>query len=99
MPLEINQGSATLYDFVRLIDFVNPAIDTADIWAAFNQLQTYKEDIAYPLRSERSNIVVICDEAHRSQYGFMAQLPSPQPLSREESNCVQSRAFLHSGNT
>ena len=31
------------------------------------------EDI-FPVLSDRSNIVVICDEAHRSQYGFEARL-------------------------
>jgi len=31
------------------------------------------EDV-FPVLSERSNIVVICDEAHRSQYGFEARL-------------------------
>jgi type I restriction enzyme R subunit len=28
----------------------------------------------YPVLSDRRNIVVICDEAHRSQYGFEARL-------------------------
>jgi len=30
---------------LAVIELKNQAIDTADIWAAFNQLQTYKEDI------------------------------------------------------
>jgi type I restriction enzyme R subunit len=32
------------------------------------------EEEAHPVLSERSNIVVISDEAHRSQYGFKARL-------------------------
>ncbi|WP_367190024.1 type I restriction endonuclease subunit R [Burkholderia sp. Ed8] len=30
----------------------------------------------FPVLSDRRNIVVICDEAHRSQYGFDARLPN-----------------------
>ncbi len=33
--------------------------------------------------SERHNIVVICDEAHRSQYGFKASLPKLQKQMKE----------------
>src|SRR5690606_31209793 len=33
-----------------------------------------EDEDAFPVLSERSNIVVICDEAHRSQYGFEAKL-------------------------
>jgi type I restriction enzyme R subunit len=32
------------------------------------------DEDAYPVLSDRRNIVVICDEAHRSQYGFEARL-------------------------
>lgn len=35
-----------------------------------------EDEDAYPVLSERRNIVVICDEAHRSQYGFEARLVS-----------------------
>jgi len=33
-----------------------------------------EDEDAFPVLSERRNIVVICDEAHRSQYGFDARL-------------------------
>ncbi|NCT67470.1 MAG: type I restriction endonuclease subunit R [Rhodanobacteraceae bacterium] len=33
-----------------------------------------EDEDTFPLLSERRNIVVICDEAHRSQYGFEARL-------------------------
>jgi type I restriction enzyme R subunit len=36
----------------------------------------------YPVLSERRNIVVICDEAHRSQYGFAAKLPKKKSARR-----------------
>lgn len=33
------------------------------------------DEDTFPVLSDRRNIVVICDEAHRSQYGFDARLP------------------------
>lgn len=33
-----------------------------------------EDEDSFPVLSERRNIVVICDEAHRSQYGFEARL-------------------------
>jgi type I site-specific restriction-modification system R (restriction) subunit len=35
------------------------------------RLRTDRGEIAHPILSERSNIIVIADEAHRSQYGFL----------------------------
>jgi type I restriction enzyme R subunit len=35
------------------------------------RLKTDEGEIEHPVLSERSNIIVIADEAHRSQYGFM----------------------------
>ena len=34
-----------------------------------------EDEDSFPVLSERRNIVVICDEAHRSQYGFEASMP------------------------
>lgn len=34
------------------------------------------DEDSFPVLSDRRNIVVICDEAHRSQYGFDARLPN-----------------------
>src|SRR5512135_1687223 len=31
---------------LAVIELKNPSDETADVWAAFNQLQTYKEDIS-----------------------------------------------------
>jgi len=42
------------------------------------------DEDSFPVLSERRNIVVICDEAHRSQYGFEARLTrvdAPQPAA------------------
>jgi type I restriction enzyme, R subunit len=47
----------------------------------FTTLQKFspgEDEDSFPLLSARSNIVVICDEAHRSQYGFRATLPKLQ---------------------
>lgn len=144
---------------VVVVELKNPGDENADLWAAFNQLQAYKEDIpdlfignallvisdgiearmgsltadqerfmawrtidgvsvdplgpmkeletlvrellanrpsggiifttiqkftpgededSFPILSDRHNIVVICDEAHRSQYGFQASMPKLQ---------------------
>lgn len=36
-----------------------------------------EDEDTFPVLSDRRNIVVLCDEAHRSQYGFEARLPKP----------------------
>jgi type I restriction enzyme R subunit len=37
-----------------------------------------EDEDAFPVLSDRRNVVVICDEAHRSQYGFQANMPKLQ---------------------
>lgn len=37
-----------------------------------------EDEDSFPVLSDRHNIVVICDEAHRSQYGFQATMPKLQ---------------------
>ena len=37
-----------------------------------------EDEDSFPVLSDRHNIVVICDEAHRSQYGFQASMPRLQ---------------------
>lgn len=44
------------------------------IFTTIQKFAPFADEDAYPLLSDRENIVVICDEAHRSQYGFMARL-------------------------
>ncbi|SCC92460.1 putative type I restriction enzyme HindVIIP R protein [Thiomonas sp. X19] len=41
-----------------------------------------EDEDSFPVLSERSNIIVICDEAHRSQYGFAAKLPGQDDATR-----------------
>lgn len=45
----------------------------------FTSIQKFtpgEDEDSFPLFSDRRNIVVVCDEAHRSQYGFDARLPT-----------------------
>ena len=44
------------------------------IFTTIQKFSPNEEEDNYPLLSDRQNIVVICDEAHRSQYGFKARL-------------------------
>ncbi|SAL32773.1 HsdR family type I site-specific deoxyribonuclease [Caballeronia peredens] len=45
------------------------------------------DEDTFPALSDRRNIVVICDEAHRSQYGFDARLPNTE--GKGESTAVR----------
>lgn len=44
------------------------------IFATIQKFMPGEDEDAFPVLSERSNIVVIADEAHRTQYGFEAKL-------------------------
>jgi type I restriction enzyme, R subunit len=44
------------------------------VFATIQKFMPGEDEDIYPLLSERSNIVVIADEAHRTQYGFEARL-------------------------
>jgi len=44
------------------------------VFATIQKFMPGEDEDTFPLLSERSNIVVIADEAHRTQYGFEAQL-------------------------
>ena len=44
------------------------------IFTTIQKFSLKKEESRFPILSDRSNIVVIADEAHRSQYGFDAML-------------------------
>ena len=45
------------------------------IFTTIQKFTPGEDEDSFPVLSERHNIVVICDEAHRSQYGFKASLP------------------------
>ncbi len=44
------------------------------VFATIQKFMPGEDEDIFPVLSERSNIVVIADEAHRTQYGFEAQL-------------------------
>ena len=43
------------------------------IFTTIQKFSPFEDEDTYPLLSERKNIIVIADEAHRSQYGFSAK--------------------------
>lgn len=47
------------------------------VFATIQKFMPGEDEDTFPVLSERSNIVVVADEAHRSQYGFSASLKVP----------------------
>lgn len=70
------------------------------IFTTIQKFMPGEDEDSFPVLSNRSNIVVICDEAHRSQYGFSAKLagqsktkPKPSdPLVMSDDTTVQYAA-------
>jgi len=48
------------------------------VFATIQKFMTDEDEEIFPVLSNRHNIVVIADEAHRTQYGFSAELKSKQ---------------------
>ncbi|MGA9771412.1 MAG: type I restriction endonuclease subunit R [Blastocatellia bacterium] len=44
------------------------------IFTTIQKFSPFEEEDKFPVLSERDNIVVICDEAHRTQYGMQARM-------------------------
>ncbi|HXQ33469.1 MAG TPA: type I restriction endonuclease subunit R [Anaerolineales bacterium] len=44
------------------------------IFTTIQKFSPFEEEDSFPVLSERDNIVVICDEAHRTQYGLLAKM-------------------------
>jgi len=58
-------------------DDLRSALNRASGGMIFTTIQKFSPaagEIAYPMLSDRRNIIVIADEAHRSQYGFRAKV-------------------------
>lgn len=49
------------------------------VFATIQKFMPGEDEDTYPMLSDRSNIVVIADEAHRTQYGFEAKLKTIKP--------------------
>ncbi len=50
------------------------------VFATIQKFMPGEDEDSFPLLSDRHNIVVIADEAHRTQYGFEAKLKMPSIL-------------------
>ena len=56
------------------------------VFATIQKFMPGEDEDTFPMLSDRRNIVVIADEAHRTQYGFGATLkskPAPQNMAQE----------------
>ncbi len=61
------------------------------VFATIQKFMPGEDEDSFPMLSDRHNIVVIADEAHRTQYGFEAKLKpvgrvSPQDVTRQRVN-------------
>jgi type I restriction enzyme R subunit len=52
------------------------------VFATIQKFMPGEDEDSFPVLSERHNIVVIADEAHRTQYGFEAKLKTVRPAAR-----------------
>ncbi|AKA25095.1 type I restriction endonuclease subunit R [Pseudomonas chlororaphis] len=55
------------------------------VFATIQKFMPGADEDSFPVLSLRPNIVVIADEAHRTQYGFNAELKAPTGLQASES--------------
>jgi HsdR family type I site-specific deoxyribonuclease len=55
------------------------------VFATIQKFMPGEDEDTFPLLSDRHNIVVIADEAHRTQYGFEAKLKTPKLAPRASS--------------
>jgi len=55
------------------------------VFATIQKFMPGEDEDVFPLLSERRNIVVIADEAHRTQYGFEAKLKTRKLVSEQKS--------------
>lgn len=65
-------------DLKRLLDKASGGV----VFATVQKFSPEKGEESFPLLSDRRNIIVIADEAHRSQYGFEARLNRETGLRR-----------------
>jgi type I restriction enzyme, R subunit len=62
----------------RLRELLNKRPAGGIIFATIQKFMPGEDEDSYPCLSQRRNIVVIADEAHRTQYGFEAKLKTRQ---------------------
>ena len=59
------------------------------VFATIQKFMPGEDEDTFPVLSDRSNIVVIADEAHRTQYGFEAKLKTIKP-AKAAANAAQA---------
>lgn len=58
----------------QLRDFLHNRPSGGVVFTTIQKFSLFEEESVFPVLSERSNIVVIADEAHRTQYGLKASI-------------------------
>lgn len=64
------------------------------IFTTIQKFTPGEDEDSFPVLSERHNIVVICDEAHRSQYSFQASMPKLRKQLKEARKTSAANAPL-----
>lgn len=59
------------------------------VFATIQKFMLEGDEVGFPVLSERSNIVVIADEAHRTQYGFSSKLKVRDGVERYQAGYAQ----------
>ena len=62
------------------------------VFATIQKFMPGEDEDTFPMLSERHNIVVIADEAHRTQYGFEAKLRLKKASNRPPDQSIYARA-------
>jgi type I restriction enzyme, R subunit len=65
------------------------------VFATIQKFMPGEDEDTFPVLSERHNIVVIADEAHRTQYGFEARLTVKNTSNRPVAQVIRARAAIN----
>jgi type I restriction enzyme, R subunit len=65
------------------------------VFATIQKFMPGEDEDTFPVLSERHNIVVIADEAHRTQYGFEAKLKVKKALNRPLAQVIPAQAAIN----
>ena len=65
------------------------------VFATIQKFMPGEDEDSFPVLSGRSNIVVIADEAHRTQYGFEAKLKQKNPPNPVLSQLIQAHLAIN----
>ena len=65
------------------------------VFATIQKFMPGEDEDTFPVLSERHNIVVIADEAHRTQYGFEAKLKVKKASNRPVAQVIPAQAAIN----